>query len=231
MRAFSKVVPVLVLDGHPAYHVDLIALVPGHNAVVRFPAHSAGDVAQLRVEFAGLVRLEDPVKRRFENGVIPQRWEQRLAGQAETQLAVDLDDGLAGRLIRVAVLSRHVQIFVGVARPALVPAAYDLATNDLVAAAFFLDEKLDLIAFIQGQEQSLRDRIGPIVLLEDPDGVLTLRIPQDHGVRLQVGGDVCHAHLVDARRQVERQRSAHHGKILVVDRQGRLGRRNADKAQ
>jgi len=68
-----------------------------------------------------------------------------------------------------------------------------------------------------GDDRALRERIGPVVLFEDLQGALAGRIAQNHRIRLQLHRDVRDAELTDSLLEVQRQRLAHHGKILVVD--------------
>ncbi len=66
----------------------------------------------------------------------------------------------------------------------------------------------------------LRNGIIAVVLLENLKMAAGVDGSQDHGIRLEVSGDVGDLKVVNTCAQVEGQLLAHDGKLLVVNREG-----------
>ena len=141
-----------------------------------------------------------------------------VPGRLNLQLAVDLDDRLFGgpghlRLVVVLAIAIHGKSIMG-----RVSAANDFALHGLDALRC-RNFKVDRLAFVEREQQRLRDRIGAVILLEHLQGVFAGRVAQDHRVGLEMHGDVVHVDLVLAGLQIEREFLADDGEILVVNRE------------
>src|SRR6266536_4671407 len=156
---------------------------------------------------------ELPAERGFEDRIARERGEERLAGQSEAQHTVNFDDGLAHAGLRVAVVLR-------VAGTGDISAADDLTLDgfELFAA---LREEGDRLAFVEREQQFLRDRVVAVTLLENLQRA-SGQVAQDDRVGFQVRRDAGEVYVVDAGGQVERQILAGDEEILVVD--GERGR-------
>ena len=80
------------------------------------------------------------------------------------------------------------------------------------------DRKIDRLAFVERQQQFLRDRIISVTLLENLQRAPG-EVAQDDGVGLEVGGDASEVDVVGAALQVKREVVASDEKVLVVDRE------------
>ena len=71
----------VVVHRNPADEVAVIAFLWRDKIVARAPIESAGDVADFRIEAAGLVGLQQPVESRLENRVAAEIRKKRFARQ------------------------------------------------------------------------------------------------------------------------------------------------------
>ena len=86
-----------------------------------------------------------------------------------------------------------------------------------------LYEKVDGLAFVEREQQLLRDGIGAIVLLQHLQRALSARIAQDHRVGLEMRRDLGETYGVHSGGQLQRNVFAHQRKVPVVDgERGRL---------
>src|ERR1035437_3058735 len=220
----------LVVHGDPAHDVDQVALLGCDNVVVGLPAHAAGDVGKLGGKFPGFVGGQHPLQARLQDGVIGETGEDRRAGKAEAQLAVDLDDGRLGgtsHLGLIVLLTVPVNGEIVVWR---VSAADYFAFDDLRSLRC-PNLEIDRLTFVEGEQQRLGYGVGAIVLLQHLYRVLAGEIAQNDGVGLQVHGDVIQVDLVFAGLQVQRDFLAHDGEILVIDGEGGLRRLREETSQ
>src|SRR4051812_5079050 len=92
----AEVGAALIVQRDPADQVDDVALLRSDDVVGCVPAHAAADVADLSLAAARPLAAQQPIELRLQDRVVPERWEERLAGKKELQLAVDFNDGLRG---------------------------------------------------------------------------------------------------------------------------------------
>ena len=83
--------------------------------------------------------------------------------------------------------------------------------------------KINRLALEQRQQQFLRDGVVAVILLPNLERMFAGRVAQNHRVRLDARGRIGITHIVDAGLEVERDRVAHDGEVLVVNGEGRLG--------
>src|SRR3954462_7613481 len=214
----AEVGAALVVQRHPTDEVDDVALLRSDDVIGGVPAHTAADVADLSLAAARVDAAYEPIELRLQNSVVAERWEERLAGKKELQLAIHFDDGLRGlsgighlRLVVLLAVAVHGLVMRDVA------AANDLALHDLVRLVLVLDEEVDGLALEERKQPLLRDRIVAIVLLEDLELPLAEGIAQNDAVSLDVRGGAGEGDAVLAGVQVQRKQLAHNGKVLVVD--------------
>ena len=90
-----------------------------------------------------------------------------------------------------------------------------------------LYEKVDRLAFVEREQQLLRDGIGAIVLLQHLQRALAAGIAQDHRVGLEMRRDLGETYGVHSGGQLQRNIFAHQRKVPVVDgERGRLAVRS-----
>src|SRR6266581_8240188 len=80
-------------------------------------------------------------------------------------------------------------------------------------------QEINRLTFVEGQKQLLRDGIITVVLLQNLETTAGVERAQDHGIWLEVRGDVSDLHVVYAQLQIERHLLPHDRKLLVVNRQ------------
>src|ERR1019366_3800070 len=161
----------LVVHGDPAHDVVQVAFLGRNDVVVGLPAHAAGDIGKFSGKFSGCVGGERPLQARLQNGVIGESGEDRRAGKAEAQLAVDLDDGLfrcRRHLALVVLLAVAVHGEIVVRR---ISAADYFAFDDLRSLRR-RDLEIERLAFVEGEQQRLGYGVGAIVLFQYLDRVL-----------------------------------------------------------
>ena len=97
-----------------------------------------------------------------------------------------------------------------------VSAADDLAPYGLLMTLRIGAHKIDDFALKQREEQSIGDGIVAVVLFQDSQAA-AVQIAQHHGVRLGMGGDVAEGGVGYTAIQLQRNRLADNGKLLVVN--------------
>ena len=149
-----------VVHCNPADHIYEVAFLRRDEIVTGAPIEAGGDIADFGVHLAGLVGLEQPVEGGFENGVITQAGEQRLAGQGKLQFAVHVNDGLprfaAGKIA----------------------AANDFAGNQLGDLRVVLGAdnfEINRLALEQREQQFLGHGIISVILFQNLEGAFACR--------------------------------------------------------
>lgn len=208
-----------IIHGHPADEINGIAFLGQHEIVIGFPRETAGNVADFGVEIGGGGGLNDPVEGGFEDRIDAEIGEQRLARQAEPELAVHLDNRLAG--LGWVHLGLLIFIAEGLHRVVMrdIAAANDFTMNDFIGrfSSGIGLEKLDGFAFAQGEQQILGDWVVAVILLQDLKGRLAGGIAENDRVRLEMRRGAGVVNLIFAGAQGERDRIAHNSKVLVIN--------------
>jgi len=199
---------------------NVFFLVSGDDVVVGFPVHAPGGVSEFSGEFAGFVNSDEPSQGGFEDGIVRKLWEERVAGETETQFAIHFDKGLAGSawilLIPVAALIVHVAGL----RLGLVTGANYFAFFDMCGVGE-VDEEIDGLAFVVLEEEALGDRVVAVVLFDDCDR--RAEGAKDNGVRFELGCDVGVGDLAEFVFGFEVDGLSDDAKALIVDGNGSLG--------
>jgi hypothetical protein len=81
------------------------------------------------------------------------------------------------------------------------------------------DLEVDGLAFVFLEHPGLSGDGGVVILLDDLDRVMVLRIAEDYGVRLELAGDLGGGDFVVPLLEVEIDGGAGYGEIAVVDRE------------
>ena len=167
---------------------------------------------------AGLIGPQAPQQRGLQEPFGIESVEDGLAGQAEHDLAVHLDNGLAGGIGHLH-LGLVVLLPVTLIRRGMrnVAAAQNPALDDLLRAIAQVDLEIEDLALALAEQQAFAERIALVVLLENSDRVRLLEVAQHHGIGFQVGAEVGDANFVLAGLEVERAPLLDRREVLIVD--------------
>ena len=82
---------------------------------------------------------------------------------------------------------------------------YGVVGDSLNSIVDAVHQKVDCLAFIKRQQQTLRSNIGAVILLQNAEIAAALEVAQDDRIRLQMRRDVGDFKLVRTALQIERQ--------------------------
>ena len=207
----------LIIERHPAHQFEVRALGGRYDVVTRFPIHPSGHVTQFRGGAPGFVRIQFPRKRRLQDRVVRQRRKNRLTGQSELQLPIHFDHRLSRAFLYVGGLRLVIPLPVHGGSVRHESAANDFSLHDRFVRRY----EVNRLSLIQGQQQLFGHGIVPVVLLENPQMPPFLERSQKNRVRFQVPGNVRDFHVILTGLQFHLESLAHHGELLVVNRQRR----------
>ena len=192
----------LVLHRDPTDDIDHVPLLGRNEVVARLPGQPAGEVAQLGLGFRCSAGLDFPLQTRLEDGVVPERWELRLAGKAKLDLPVHLNHGLGGPAGRA------------------VAGAEDFRLNRAVRLLLLAHEEVNRLPLKKREKVGLGERVVAVVLLEDLQR-LSRFISQNDGIRFEFQRRAVVADFIHPFAQFEGNRIADHREILIVNGQPR----------
>ena len=167
---------------------------------------------------AGLIGPQTPEQGGLQESFGIESVENGLAGQAELDLAVHLDNGLAGGISHFH-LGLVVLLPVALVRLWMrnVAATQNASLDDLLGPIAQIDLEIEGFALAFAEQQPFAERIALVVLLENADGAGLLQVAQHHGIGFQVGAEVGDANFVLAGLEVEGAPLFHYREVLVVD--------------
>ena len=208
-----EITPRAVLHRDPTHDIDRVALFGRDQIVTRLPGEPAGDVADLGLDLRRGGRLDFPFEPGLQNSVVAERGKLRLTGQTKLDFPLRLHDGFGGPAGRV------------------VSRAEDFRLDCAVGLLLLAHDKIERLPLKEREQISLRERIVAISLLENLQRLAGL-VAQHHGVGLELQRGTIVVHIVHAGLKIQRNGIAHHGEILIVNREPRRsenGRRGQNK--